>query len=283
MNVAYTLNGKCFDPANAVYCEIADGVNRPINFLSLIFDERSRHYRIAVCITGLLAAEEGKEVKKSKHHRVAIDCIAKNIKNFRSYPLPAGTTLPSDFNAPDGYITTENEPKRIIYFQATRFKICRASLPELATPDLQSQMSDIVNEVLKCQQTRQPLNFICIVNEYRQDRATFTTLQAALEQDKRVDLCRNCQRPGHHARDCEWEWCKKCRVFHEDDTCEICQTCKRGHRLGNCPRKKAEEAEKWIMKFCYWCSFSHAEVDDCYGPGPHFADTSDEDSSDDSS
>jgi hypothetical protein len=170
MMVAYTLNGKCYDRAAVVNLKVPDGINltkQPLNTLCFYFDENSPgKSKVTLNILGIEERERNQEVQSTKisFHSLGIECWTNAITTWRSHPLDSGTTLPGEFNAPKRYVTTDINPKRIIYFQVTRFNILGGDLPDNLSPSVERQMKETLSNLQKFQQKRIPLRFMCIVN-----------------------------------------------------------------------------------------------------------------------
>jgi hypothetical protein len=186
LNVAFSLNGRCFNSPNTIPCQDANGVDQLHNKLFLHFNANSFWSTVTLRITGSRdpsTLNESEETNQLYHLFVVFEGM--HITHWSSSSLKSGKFRPA-LKAPRGYVVTDNNPMRIIKFEAKDCTIHGGIIPKLENHTLQKQMNDIVKTFDNARKKKKlfPLSMLCVVDEYRADRATFVSFREAELKDK---------------------------------------------------------------------------------------------------
>lgn len=219
MVVAYTFNNELYDDPVSVNCEISLGCERPNNVLSFYFHEDYMESTVTLSVMG---RKSDKYVAKntSQFHTMSIHLKPKNIRRWCSYPLESNVRLPEDFCLPKGYLTSEENPKRIFYIDATDAEIEDSIIPATENPQIEDVMISLAREISECISAGKLLEFKCIVNEYRSGRPAYFTIKDQIEKDLWDEVCEKCGDKGHGNMECTKpdlaekteDWCMECNM-----------------------------------------------------------------------
>ena len=181
LNVAFSLNGRCFDPPNTIPCQDANGIDQVHNKLFLHFNANSFWSTVTLRITASRDPRDLNESDASNQlHHILVVFEGMHITDWCSSPLKS-EKFPHSLKSPRGYVVTDDNPMRIIKFEAKNCTIHGGVIPNLENPTLKKQMNDIVQTFENARKKKKPvpLSLVCVVDKYLQDKATFKSLREA--------------------------------------------------------------------------------------------------------
>jgi hypothetical protein len=237
VSAVFAMGNKCYTGRDAIHQKITEQNETTEGMLVLRLNEGRGSFVLKLCGAELNDSEE--TLNDRKIFTLNLTFLVKDIQSWGSHPMKPGRSLSKSFNAPVGHITTADEPKRFIHFQAKSCQLAK-EIPRLQDPDLEARMKELVARVRDYMLEGRVMYFKCVVDEYRTDRGVFKSIEESVEAEK-PQCCNRCQKTGHRGTECGEPQCGRCKVVgHNDNSCPslLCRGCgTRGHSVQQCPQR----------------------------------------------